>query len=98
VRKSVRRSSRFIDNKGWRFDSAQGFWRWLETGERLDADLVVLGLGVKPATDFIQGIALNDDGSITVDRNLRATDGLYAAGDFARYSYRGQELASSIGL
>jgi apoptosis-inducing factor 3 len=64
----------------------------LETGERLDADLVVLGLGIKLATDFMQGIALNDDGSITVDRNLRAADGLYAAGDIARYVYRGQAL------
>jgi apoptosis-inducing factor 3 len=64
----------------------------LETGERLDADLVVLGLGIKPATNFVKGVALNDDGSITVDRNLRAADNLYAAGDIARYVYRGQEL------
>jgi apoptosis-inducing factor 3 len=64
----------------------------LDTGERLDADFVVLGLGIKPATDFVEGIALNDDGSITVDRNLRAADGLYVAGDIARYVYRGQEL------
>jgi apoptosis-inducing factor 3 len=64
----------------------------LETGERLDADFVVLGLGVRPATDFIQGIALNDDGSVTVDRNLRAGNDLYAAGDIARYVYRGQDL------
>ncbi len=40
----------------------------------------------------MQGIALNDDGSITVDRNLRAADDLYAAGDIARYVYRGQDL------
>jgi NADPH-dependent 2,4-dienoyl-CoA reductase/sulfur reductase-like enzyme/nitrite reductase/ring-hydroxylating ferredoxin subunit len=64
----------------------------LETGERLDADLVVLGLGIKPATEFVQGIVLNNDGSITVDRNLRAAEGLYAAGDIARYTYQGQEL------
>jgi NADPH-dependent 2,4-dienoyl-CoA reductase/sulfur reductase-like enzyme/nitrite reductase/ring-hydroxylating ferredoxin subunit len=64
----------------------------LETNERLDADLVVLGLGVKPATGFLRGIALNDDGGIKVDRNLRAAEGLYAAGDIARYAYRGQDL------
>jgi NADPH-dependent 2,4-dienoyl-CoA reductase/sulfur reductase-like enzyme/nitrite reductase/ring-hydroxylating ferredoxin subunit len=64
----------------------------LETGEHLDADLVVVGFGIKPVTDFVKGIALNDDGSITVDRNLRAADGLYAAGDVARYEYRGQDL------
>jgi apoptosis-inducing factor 3 len=64
----------------------------LESGERLDADCVVLGFGIKLATDFMEGVALNDDGSITVDRNLRAADGLYAAGDIARYAYRGQDL------
>jgi NADPH-dependent 2,4-dienoyl-CoA reductase/sulfur reductase-like enzyme/nitrite reductase/ring-hydroxylating ferredoxin subunit len=64
----------------------------LESGECLDADLVVLGLGIKPSTDFLKGVALNEDGSATVDRNLRAADGLYAAGDVARYAYRGQDL------
>ena len=64
----------------------------LENGEQLDADLVVLGLGIKPATGFLQGIPTNDDGSLTVDRNLRAADGLYAAGDIARYSYEGEPL------
>jgi apoptosis-inducing factor 3 len=64
----------------------------LENKEHLEADLVVLGLGIKPATGFLKGIALNDDGSLTVDRTLRAADGLYAAGDIARYSYRGQSL------
>jgi apoptosis-inducing factor 3 len=64
----------------------------LEGGECLDADLVVLGLGIKPATDFLKGVALNGDGSITVDRNLQAADGLYAGGDVARYPYRDQDL------
>ena len=57
----------------------------LEGGERLPADLVVLGLGVKPATGFVQGITLNQDGSVPVDRYLKAGDGLYAAGDIARF-------------
>jgi NADPH-dependent 2,4-dienoyl-CoA reductase/sulfur reductase-like enzyme/nitrite reductase/ring-hydroxylating ferredoxin subunit len=64
----------------------------LENGERLDADLVVCGFGIRLCTDFLQGVALNEDGSITVDRNLRAADGLYAAGDVARYAYLGQAL------
>jgi NADPH-dependent 2,4-dienoyl-CoA reductase/sulfur reductase-like enzyme/nitrite reductase/ring-hydroxylating ferredoxin subunit len=57
----------------------------LGAGERLPADLVVLGLGVNPATGFVQGIALNQDGSVPVDRYLQAGDGLYAAGDIARF-------------
>jgi NADPH-dependent 2,4-dienoyl-CoA reductase/sulfur reductase-like enzyme len=64
----------------------------LENGEHLDADLVVFGLGIKPATGFLKGIPTNDDGSLTVDHYLRAADGLYAAGDIARYSYRSQSL------
>jgi NADPH-dependent 2,4-dienoyl-CoA reductase/sulfur reductase-like enzyme len=64
----------------------------LETGERLATDLVVLGLGIELATSFVQGVALNDDGSITVDRTLRAADRLYAAGDIARYAYRGEPV------
>ena len=34
----------------------------------------------------------DDDGGIKVDRNLRAADGIYAAGDIARYVYQGQDL------
>jgi apoptosis-inducing factor 3 len=64
----------------------------LESGERLPADLVVFGSGIKPATAFLQDIPVNDDGSVTVDHTLQVADGLYAAGDIARYSYRGQPL------
>jgi len=46
---------------------------------------VVMGLGVTPATTMLKGIALNDDGSVTVDRNLKVAEGLYAAGDVARF-------------
>jgi NADPH-dependent 2,4-dienoyl-CoA reductase/sulfur reductase-like enzyme len=55
----------------------------LEVGERLDADLVVVGVGVKPATDFLVGVNLHKDGGVVVDEHLRAADGLYAAGDIA---------------
>jgi NADPH-dependent 2,4-dienoyl-CoA reductase/sulfur reductase-like enzyme/nitrite reductase/ring-hydroxylating ferredoxin subunit len=60
----------------------------LANGERLPADLVVIGFGVKPVTAYIQGVPLNQDGSITVDATLKAADGLYAAGDIARFPYR----------
>ncbi|MCL4504087.1 MAG: NAD(P)/FAD-dependent oxidoreductase, partial [Deltaproteobacteria bacterium] len=53
--------------------------------EKLPADLVVAGLGVKPATGFLKGVSLNPDGSVTVDKYLRVADGLYAAGDIARF-------------
>jgi len=57
----------------------------LENGERLEADLVVIGVGVKPATDFLKGVELFEDGGVVVDERLRAADGLYAAGDVARF-------------
>lgn len=57
----------------------------LENGERLEADLVVVGVGVKPATDFLGGVELSNDGGVIVDAHLRAADGLYAAGDIANF-------------
>src|SRR5262249_20908034 len=55
----------------------------LESGKKLDAALVVAGVGVKPATDFLVGADLHEDGGVMVDEHLRAADGLYAAGDIA---------------
>jgi NADPH-dependent 2,4-dienoyl-CoA reductase/sulfur reductase-like enzyme/nitrite reductase/ring-hydroxylating ferredoxin subunit len=61
----------------------------LDTGESIAADLVVIGFGIRPATDCLDQSARNDDGSITVDAHLCVTDGLYAAGDIARFPLRG---------
>jgi NADPH-dependent 2,4-dienoyl-CoA reductase/sulfur reductase-like enzyme/nitrite reductase/ring-hydroxylating ferredoxin subunit len=57
----------------------------LDNGEVLPADLVVVGLGINPATQMLQGIELNLDGSVSVDRQMRVTEGFYAAGDVARF-------------
>jgi NADPH-dependent 2,4-dienoyl-CoA reductase/sulfur reductase-like enzyme/nitrite reductase/ring-hydroxylating ferredoxin subunit len=61
----------------------------LDNGEHIPADLVVLGFGVSPATSYVRGLRLNDDGGIPVDAHLRAADGLYAAGDIAAFPHRG---------
>jgi len=55
----------------------------LENGEQLGADLVVVGIGVKPATDLIVGVKLHKDGGVLVDEYMRAVEGVYAAGDIA---------------
>jgi NADPH-dependent 2,4-dienoyl-CoA reductase/sulfur reductase-like enzyme len=55
----------------------------LESSERLEADMVVVGVGVKPATDFLVGVSLHKDGGLVVDEHLRAAADLYAAGDIA---------------
>ena len=52
----------------------------------LPADLVVLGLGVRPNTEIIgeAGIALGVRGAVVVDRRQRTSaDGIWAAGDCA---------------
>ena len=57
----------------------------LDNGDRLTADLVVIGIGVQPATESLQGVALHpEDQSVPVNEYLQAAEGLYAAGDIAR--------------
>ena len=58
----------------------------LKSGERLECDLAVIGIGVKPVTGFIKGLpGLADDGSIIVDEYFSAAENVYAAGDIARF-------------
>lgn len=64
----------------------------LACGERLVADLVLLGVGVSPATDLLQGLRLCDDGALAVDKHMRAAPGLWAAGDIARFPLADEQL------
>lgn len=57
----------------------------LEEGERLDCDLVVVGIGVKPNTDLFEGLMLHNDGGVIVDEHMRAAEDVYAAGDIAYF-------------
>ncbi|MCE5276741.1 MAG: FAD-dependent oxidoreductase [Planctomycetaceae bacterium] len=59
----------------------------LDDGHHLAAGLVVVGVGVRPATDFLKesGLALNGDGSLTVDSTMHAGNDVYAAGDIAMF-------------
>ena len=57
----------------------------LDDGTVLDADLVVVGVGVRPVTDFVEGVELDADGGVPVDDQLRVAPGVWAAGDVARY-------------
>jgi NADPH-dependent 2,4-dienoyl-CoA reductase/sulfur reductase-like enzyme/nitrite reductase/ring-hydroxylating ferredoxin subunit len=59
----------------------------LKGGEVLPADLVILGVGVSPATGFVHGVRKADDGGILVDSTLRAADGLYVVGDAACFPF-----------
>jgi NADPH-dependent 2,4-dienoyl-CoA reductase/sulfur reductase-like enzyme/nitrite reductase/ring-hydroxylating ferredoxin subunit len=59
----------------------------LEDGTLLPADLVVVGVGVTPATGFVDGVEKAADGSLPVDGQLRVAGaaGVWAAGDVARF-------------
>lgn len=57
----------------------------LASGERLPADLVIVGIGVEPVTNYLKGLELNGDRSIPVNQCLQAVDNLYAAGDIAQF-------------
>lgn len=58
----------------------------LSNGARLDADLVILGVGVRPRTALAESAGLNIDKGILVDAYLQTgIPGIYAAGDVARW-------------
>ena len=59
----------------------------LKNGDRIEADLVIAGIGVKPATEFIEGINRQRDGSLKVDQYFHAANDVYAAGDIATFPY-----------
>lgn len=61
----------------------------LADGTKIDADIVILGTGIQPSTNFVDdGIELEQDGSIKVDPYLRtASENIYAAGDIASFPY-----------
>jgi len=47
--------------------------------------MVVVGVGVRPVTQFLDGVGLDHGGAVVVDSRLRAADGLFAAGDIASF-------------
>lgn len=63
-----------------------------DNGSRIEADLVVLGLGVKPRTDYLENnaeIELEKGGSINVDKYFKIESvkagNAYAIGDIAKW-------------
>jgi len=58
----------------------------LKSGATVPADAVLLGVGVRPATDFLAAaFPLEKDGGLPVDAYLQAAPNVYAAGDIARF-------------
>ncbi|HKY15974.1 MAG TPA: FAD-dependent oxidoreductase [Microthrixaceae bacterium] len=57
----------------------------LTDGSTLDADVVVVGVGVSPTVDWLEGSGLTLDDGIVCDATCRAAPGVVAAGDLARW-------------
>lgn len=68
----------------------------LTDGSRIEADLVIVGVGVSPRTRFCQdSLTLERDGSIRVDKYMRVVgeEDIYAAGDIATFpQYKTSDL------
>lgn len=60
----------------------------LDGGDVLGADVVVVGIGVVPNVGWLEGSGLTLDNGVVCDAALFAADGIVAAGDVARWTWR----------
>ncbi|WP_321782315.1 FAD-dependent oxidoreductase [Paraburkholderia sp. J94] len=65
----------------------------LDDGATLPVHAVIAGVGVRPATQLLAGLKLDQDGGVSVDASMCAAPRVYVAGDIARFP-----LADGSGL
>lgn len=84
------------EEQGVRFHLGQGVERFdgagrveevvTDRGSRIGCDFAVVGVGIQPATDVVDGAGVAVDNGILVDEYCRTNvDGIYAAGDVANH-------------
>jgi NADPH-dependent 2,4-dienoyl-CoA reductase/sulfur reductase-like enzyme len=76
--------------------SSNGLEVELEAGDVLEADVVVVGIGVAPAVSWLEGSGLTVENGLVCDDRLFAADGIVAAGDMARWVWRHDGAEESI--
>jgi 3-phenylpropionate/trans-cinnamate dioxygenase ferredoxin reductase component len=59
----------------------------LPDGSRLHADVVVIGVGVRPDVELAERAGLPVDNGVLVDEHMQATDRIWAAGDVANAAH-----------
>ncbi|MGH2830912.1 MAG: NAD(P)/FAD-dependent oxidoreductase [Actinomycetota bacterium] len=58
------------------------------SGERIECDLAVVGVGIAPATELLEGSGVAVDNGVLVDAQCRTgVQGIYAAGDVANHDH-----------
>mgnify|MGYP006277923561 CR=1 FL=1 len=60
---------------------------FLSSGEHFDADLIVVGIGVRPNVGWLEGSGLSIDNGIVCDERLFAAPGILAVGDVANFHW-----------
>lgn len=61
----------------------------LDDGHVLPADVVVVAIGARPATDWLADSGLRIEDGVVCDEFCRAADAVYAVGDVARWTHPG---------
>ena len=60
----------------------------LSGGDELEADVVVVGIGVVPSVDWLDGSGLTLENGVVCDQRLFAAERIVAAGDIARWVWQ----------
>jgi NADPH-dependent 2,4-dienoyl-CoA reductase/sulfur reductase-like enzyme len=87
----VRRAS-----EGGGRDGRGGLVVELAGGETLEADVVLVAIGVLPTIEWLQDSGVTLDNGVVCDDRLFAADGIVAAGDIARWTWRHDGAEESI--